>query len=88
MYLWFIPNRLDIRGSKPQSVILAMVCSPLVMVYTPGGSINEKNRQASGGLFLFPFSWAHLPYTDQTTVTLIYLGPVGESLCEITPDGD
>ena len=47
------------------------------MVNTPGRSINEKNRRASGGLFLFPFSWAHLPSMDQTTVASIYLGSVG-----------
>jgi len=49
------------------------------MVNTPGRSINEKNRRASGGLFLFPFSWAHLPFMDQTTVASIYLGSVGDS---------
>jgi len=49
------------------------------MVNTPGRSINEKNRRASGGLFLFPFSWAHLPSMDQTTVASIYLGSVGDS---------
>jgi hypothetical protein len=47
------------------------------MVNTPGRPINEKNRRASGGLFLFPFSWAHLPFMDQTTVASIYLGSVG-----------
>jgi len=49
------------------------------MVNTPGSSINEKNRRASGGLFLFPFSWAHLPSMDQTTVASIFLGSVGGS---------
>jgi hypothetical protein len=49
----------------------------LFMVNTPGRSINEKNRRASGGLFLFPFSWAHLPSMDQATVASIYLGSVG-----------
>ena len=47
------------------------------MVNTPGRPINEKNRRASGGLFLFPFPWAHLPSMDQTTVASIYLGSVG-----------
>jgi hypothetical protein len=49
------------------------------MVNTPGRPINEKNRRASGGLFLFPFYWAHLPFMDQTTVASIYLGSVGGS---------
>jgi hypothetical protein len=88
----FLSAGLNCDKSKFKLVLvlsfLLMMCFPLVMVNTPGSSINEKNRQASGGLFLFPFSWAHLPFTDQTTVTLIYLGPVGGSLCEITPDDD
>jgi len=49
------------------------------MVNTSGRSINEINRRTSGGLFFYPFSWAHLPSMDQTTVASIYLGSVGGS---------
>ena len=64
---------------------LLMMCFPLVMVNTPGRSINEKNRRAPGGLFFLPIFlgyiyrlWIKPPWPQFISARLAALKSISE----------